>query len=139
MRVMRILIGAVLLLVLAGGASSVQSQEKSGSPAMQSFPYSPDTEITLQGRVEQVKDYRCPVTGTVGSHITVASEGSKIEVHLAPAVFLKDYDIAFKPGDQVKVLGVKITFEDKPAMLARSVTVGRETFVFRDQKGKPLW
>ena len=139
MPAIRILIGAVLLLVLAGAASSVQSQEKAGSPAPQSFPYSPDSEITLQGKIEQVKEYRCPVTGTVGSHITVAAEGTLIEVHLAPAAFLKDYDIVLKAGDQVKVQGVKITFQEKPAMLARSVSVERETFLFRDQKGKPLW
>ena len=29
--------------------------------------------------------------------------------------------------------------EGKPALIAKSVTIGRETFNFRDAKGRPLW
>jgi DNA/RNA endonuclease YhcR with UshA esterase domain len=135
----RILCTALLLLLVAGDAATVSSQEKAGAQAPQAFPYSVDQEVALQGKVDQVKDYKCPVTGRVGSHITVTTDNGPIEVHLAPASFLKDYEIVFKPGDSVKIVGVKITFEGKPAVLARSVSIGRESFMFRDAKGRPLW
>jgi hypothetical protein len=135
----RIRLAALVLLVLAGEASRLKSQEKPSPPAPSAFAYTTGSETTLQGKIEQVKDYRCPVTGTLGSHITVVNDNGKTEVHLAPAAFLKDYEIVFKTGDEVKIVGVKITFEGKPALLARSVSLGRETFAFRDAKGKPLW
>jgi DNA/RNA endonuclease YhcR with UshA esterase domain len=131
----RILFAVLLLLLLVGEASKVTSQEKPTSLQ----PYATENEVTVQGNIEQVNEYKCPVTGTIGSHLTVAVEGGNTEVHLAPTKFLKDYEITFKVGESVKIVGVKLTFDGKPAMLARSVSVGRETFIFRDSKGRPLW
>lgn len=139
MQGIRILFGTLLLLFIAGEASQVVSQEKTAPLPQHDFAYDPGSQTTLQGVIQEVKDYKCPVTGTVGSHISVKGEQEITEVHLAPSKFLKEYEIVLKPGDEVKVVGVKITFEGKPAMLAKSVTVGRETFAFRNDKGKPLW
>lgn len=135
----RILLGSLLLLLIVGEASQVISQEKPAAPAQQDFNYDPANQTTLQGTVQEVKDYKCPVTGTIGTHISVKNDQLTTEVHLAPAKFLKEYEIVLKPGDEVKVVGVKITFDGKPAMLAKTVTVGKETFAFRNDKGKPLW
>jgi hypothetical protein len=135
----RILLGTLLLLLLAGEAFQVISQQKPASPAQQNFTYDKAKEITLQGKIAEVKDYKCPVTGTVGTHISVKNDQSVTEVHLAPAKFLKEYEIVFKPGDDVKVIGATIEFEGKPSLLAKTVTVERETYAFRDKDGKPLW
>lgn len=135
----RILLGTLLLLLMAGEASQVISQVKPAPPGQPDLTYDPANQTTLQGIIQEVKDYKCPVTGTIGTHISVKSEDLTTEVHLAPAKFLKEYEIVLKAGDQVKVVGVKITFDGKPAMLAKTVTVGKETFVFRNDKGKPLW
>jgi hypothetical protein len=32
-----------------------------------------------------------------------------------------------------------VTFDGKPAVLARLIKVKNETFMFRDEKGRPLW
>jgi len=137
MKFTRVLFG-VFALLLAGATMTVVSQEKhSQTPA--GYTYIPTSEQTLRGLVVETKDFQCPVTGTVGSHITVKSEIGGMEVHLAPASFMKQYEINIRKGDQVTVVGSKITFEGKTALIAKSVAIGNETYNFRDQSGKPLW
>lgn len=135
----RILLGTLLLLLAAGEAFQVISQQKPAPTTQQDFTYDKAKEVTLQGKIEEVRDYKCPVTGTVGTHISVKNDQSVTEVHLAPAKFLKEYEIVLKPGDDVKIIGAAIEFEGKPSMLAKTVSVGKETFAFRDKDGKPLW
>jgi hypothetical protein len=52
---------------------------------------------------------------------------------------MKQYEIAIRKNDKVTVFGSRITFEGKPALIARSVVIGRDTFNFRDSNGRPLW
>ena len=137
MRGIKALLG-ILTLPLLVTVSSVVSQEKP-SVVRVSYTYDEASQQTVRGWVVETKDFQCPVTGTVGSHITVKTETGTIEVHLAPASFMKQYDIAFTKDQNVTVVGAKITYEGKPALIAKSVTVGHETFNFRDPKGRPLW
>ena len=137
MKFTRVLLG-VFALLLFGAAMNLISQEKS-SPTHASYTYAPTSEQTMRGWVVETKDFQCPVTGTVGSHITVKNELSSIEVHLAPASFMKQYEISIRKGDNVTVVGSKIMFEGKSALIAKSVAIGNDTYNFRDQSGKPLW
>jgi len=130
--------GALMLVALVAGGLALMSQEKN-PPAQHNYAYDQASQQTLDGLVVETKDYSCPVSGTVGSHITVKGDISSIEVHLAPASFMKQYEIMIRKGDRVTVVGSKINFEGKPALIARSVTVGRETYNFRSPKGIPLW
>ena len=137
MKGIRVLFGIFILLLLMS-ASSVVSQEKN-SPAQAHYTYDEANQQTVRGWVVETRDFQCPVSGAMGSHITVKSEMGNIEVHLAPASFMKQYDIAFTKGQNVTVVGSKITYEGKPALIAKFVAVGLETFNFRDPKGRPLW
>ncbi|HET7873644.1 MAG TPA: hypothetical protein VFL42_14095 [Terriglobales bacterium] len=132
------LIVATLLLGFLGITCLLQSQEK-GTPAQGKYPYDPAKQVTLTGKIQEIKDYHCAVSGTLGSHFSLKAEGETLEVHLAPVNFMKDYEIKFRAGEEAKVIGVKIEFEGKPALMARTVVVGNDTFVFRDEKGRPLW
>lgn len=132
---MKIRLALVIGLLLIAGTSVVVAQ----TAPHESYQYDTAKQQTVTGVVEAVKEYQCPVSGTVGTHITVKLTTGTIEVHLAPAKFLKDYDIAINKGDQVEIQGAKITFEGKPSLIAKSVAVDRVTFAFRDNSGKPLW
>jgi len=128
---------ATMLLGFLGAACVLESQEKA-APAK--YPYEVSRQVTITGRIQQERDYHCPVTGTMGSHITVKEAvGEPLEVHLAPASFLKEFEINLRTGEEAKIVGVKIDFEGKPALLARTVTVDNTTYTFRDEKGRPLW
>jgi hypothetical protein len=132
----RFIVPLLLLAFLA--ATALVPQEKNVA-APHGYAYDQANQQTFAGTVVETKDYNCPVSGTVGSHITVKSDSTSMEVHLAPASFMKQYEIIIHNGDRVSVLGSKINYDGKPALIARSVTVGRDTFNFRDPKGAPLW
>jgi DNA/RNA endonuclease YhcR with UshA esterase domain len=136
MRGLRVIMGTGLLL-LAGRVPGVLAQNKV-SP-LQEFRYDTAKQLVVEGIVEELKDYQCPVTGTVGAHITLRQAGGVIEVHLAPATFMKKYEIVINKGDKVSIQGAKIVFEGKPALLAKTVAVDTTTYVFRSSDGKPLW
>ena len=118
-------------------AACVASREKPAPSAK--YPYDVSKEVTVNGRIQAEQDYRCPVTGTLGAHLTLQAGVGTMEVHLAPVSFMKDYEITFHAGDEAKIVGVKIDFEGRPAVLARTVTVDNGTYTFRDNDGTPLW
>ncbi|HEY6972634.1 MAG TPA: hypothetical protein VJA94_25725 [Candidatus Angelobacter sp.] len=128
----KFLLAVALLIALP--LTLAQNASNNGVPA-----YNVAQEQTFSGIIKEVKEYQCPVTGTVGAHISVAGDFTTLEVHLAPAKFLKDYEIVLKQGDRVTIRGIRFEFDGKPAMLARTVSSGQNTFTFRDPKGRPEW
>jgi DNA/RNA endonuclease YhcR with UshA esterase domain len=126
-------IGLVLTIALAAGA---QKPELSVVVPK----YDPTTEAAFKGTVEEVKDRQCPMSGGLGSHLIVRLSSNKtIEVHLATAKFVKNYDLVFNKGDVVTVVGVKVQFEGVETIFAREVTRGTDTFSFRAKDGTPVW
>lgn len=132
------MLGALLLLLIMLSSAVLIAQDKN-PPAQHNYAYDQATEQIFAGVVVATRDYSCPVSGTMGSHIILKGSSADIEVHLAPARFMKQYEIAIAKGDQVTVVGSKITYEGKPALIARMVIIGRDTYNFRDAKGTPLW
>jgi hypothetical protein len=124
------------LLVLAAATIVVSQQNP---PAQHNYKYEITSQTTVDGIVAETRDYSCPVSGAVGAHITIKTVTSEIEAHLAPVTFLKQYDINIRKGDKVTVVGSRITYEGKPALIAKTVTVDHDTYSFRDDKGRPLW
>ena len=100
--------------------------------------YDPATETTLHGIVVQIKDFECPISGTVGRHMEVKlADGSIVEVHLAPAKYMDDYKIVVT-SEPVMVIGSKVTYHDAPAVIARTFSQ-KITYELRDTNGKPYW
>ena len=137
MKEIRAFLGILIMLLLAS-TGSVISQEKN-TPPHNSYTYDQSAQQTVNGWVIGGRDFQCPVSGTLGSHITVKTETSSIEVHLAPTSFMKQYEILIRKDDNVTVVGSRIMFEGKPALIAKSIVIGRDTYNFRDPKGRPLW
>lgn len=112
---------------------------QNNQPLHENYQYEVSRQVNVRGIVQEVREYQCPVSDTVGTHITLKQDVGSIEVHLAPASFLKKYEIEIRKGDQVEIQGSKIIFEGKPALLAKVVADDNVTFAFRDSSGKPLW
>jgi DNA/RNA endonuclease YhcR with UshA esterase domain len=101
--------------------------------------YNSATEVRLQGVVLDAADHLCPISGGMGSHLILKTQNGTIEVHMGAAKFVKEYQLILAKGDSVEVLGSRVIFEGRDAILAREITRGQETFVFRDANGKPVW
>ena len=62
-----------------------------------------------------------------------------LPVHLGPRWFLDNQDVMIEKGDQLKVKGSLITFEDKPALIAAKIEKGDDILQLRDDDGLPVW
>lgn len=110
------------------------------APANGNAPkYDKATEVKLKGTVADVRDYNCPISGTMGAHLTLKVQDGTIELHLAATKYVKSYEMVFNKGDEIEVLGSKVKFNGADTILAREITRGQDVFVFRDEKGKPVW
>jgi hypothetical protein len=138
MKLIRILLGTLMLFVLMG-STAIVSQEKNPSPTQHNYVYDQFNQETARGWVAEMKDFQCPVSGAMGSHIIIKNEIRSIEIHLAPTAFMKQFEINIRKGDNVTVVGSRIEFEGHTALIAKSVSIGRETYNFRDSQGRPLW
>jgi len=126
----------VLLVILVGALlATVSPAEK--TPKVK---YNPATETKVSGIIEEVKEFECPVSGTMGYHLALRSGDGLVTVHVAASKFIKEYEITFEKGQHIEVLGSKVTLENgEPAVLAREITRGQNTYAFRDKQGNPLW
>jgi hypothetical protein len=109
------------------------------SPQRHLPTYNAAAEVALRGVVENVTDFYCPVSGTEGTHLMVATENGTVEVHVAPSQFLLGRHLEFFRGDQVEVTGSPLIFRGHEALIARTVVRGTQTLALRKADGKPLW
>lgn len=125
----------LLVLVVTLHASGAQNLANEAVPK-----YDKAVEAVFKGRVEDVHDRNCPVSGGMGSHLMlIEADGSLIEVHLALAKFVNRYDLVFHKGDVLEVTGMKVKFKGADTIFARKIKRGNDEFLFRDNDGKPLW
>ncbi len=109
------------------------------SPRQRVPVYNASDEVEVQGVVQDVQEFYCPISGEVGTHLTVKTENGAVQVHLAPTHFLRNNNLRFSPGDQIRVAGSRIIYRGHEAMIARTATLGGQTIAFRETNGHPLW
>jgi hypothetical protein len=128
----RVVVGmaaALVLMVAMGVRASAQ---------MAPMTYDLRTEATLTGTVDDVMTV--PGTGPMsGTHLALKTKTETIHVMLGPTAFVEKQGVAFAKGDQVSVVGSRIKGQGFEAILARTVTKGRQTITLRDEDGAPRW
>jgi hypothetical protein len=101
--------------------------------------YDPATETTLKGVVDDVKEVPNSYAGETGLHLMLKTEAGILEVQVAPVSFLKAMEITFAKGDELKIVGSKVTKDGNALVLARDITRGSNELVMRDKQGDPVW
>jgi len=108
-------------------------------PKQRAPQYNVATEAKVEGVVQEVRQFWCPINGDEGTHLMLKTDTGILEVHVAPLHFLEGNDVSFRQGDQIAVVGSTVTYEGHDAMIARKITRGDQTFAFRQPNGRPLW
>ena len=121
-------------LVALATAATVQAQRGAGGPN-----YNTATEVTLNATVTEVRNIPAQGRGPGGVHLIVSADGASHEIHVGPASFMSSKGFAFAQGDPVKIIGSKVTLDEKPVVLAREITKDGKVLTLRDAKGFPLW
>ena len=101
--------------------------------------YNPNTETTIEGTVQEVQNYYCPVSGGEGTHLVVATASGGVQVHLAPRGFLRMQNWNFQVGDHVRIVGSEMTYGAHADMVARTISRDGFTVAVRRPDGKPVW
>jgi hypothetical protein len=105
--------------------------------------YNPQTVTTVKGKVESLENL--PSLGPGGGrgmmHLTAVlkTDQGSIAVHLGPAWYLEQQQAALKVGDLMEVTGSKVTFNQKPTIIAKELRVNGKTVNLRDEQGFPRW
>jgi len=101
--------------------------------------YNAQTVETVSGEVVKVDKIK-PMKGmSYGIHLLLKTEKGEISVHLGPAWYINNQDMAVAAGDKVEVKGSRVEFGGKPAIIAAEVKKGDETLKLRDDDGFPMW
>jgi len=108
-------------------------------PEQRAPRYSAATEVTVEGAVQEVQQYWCPINGDEGTHLMLKTDNGVLEVHVAPRRFLAGNGVSFNRGDRIAVVGSMVMYQGHDAMIARRITRGDQTFAFRQPDGRPLW
>jgi hypothetical protein len=131
MRMLKILtvVAFILVVVLILGNGAKQRAPK----------YNAATEVKVEGVVQEVQQFWCPINGDEGTHLMLKTDNGILQVHVAPRRFLEGNGVTLNKGDQIAVVGSTVTYEGHDAMIARKITRGDQTFAFRQPDGRPLW
>ena len=110
-----------------------------GAGASYGRMYDPKTVETVSGEVVDLA-FLTPAKGMGrGVHLLLKTDKETISVHLGPAWFIENQDLKIEKGDRIEVRGSRITFQQKPAIIAAEVKKGDETLLLRDDNGIPVW
>jgi hypothetical protein len=104
------------------------------------LPYDVTTETKVSGVVEAVQELHCPWSGAdPGIHLLLKTDGGTVYVHVGEGKFLRAHGVMFARGDQIEVLGQRLSVGGDEALIARELAGGGRRFAVRDVQGKPLW
>jgi len=119
-------------------ASYTVAADTAKDPKAPGPSYDTATVVDIQAKVSAVREVPkgSPMEGL---HLMMQSGGETLDVYVGPPEFVKVFEVTFKPGDQVHVIGSKVTFEGSTVILAREVSIGTVTLLCRDKEGEPLW
>ena len=122
--------------LLSAGLFVLASYALAQRPAMRI--YNPDTETTVKGKVEQVKQ----ITGRRGwngTHLVLKTDAETMDVHVGPSSYLVKQGFSFAEGDQVEVVGSRVKMGESEAVIAREINKDGKRLVLRDAQGVPAW
>jgi hypothetical protein len=129
---------AVTLCVLALGTITA-GPAKDAVKTEQEPKYDAGTVIDFGAVVVEVREVQKgnPLGGV---NLMVRTESDATwSVYLAPADFVKSFEITFRKGDNIHVIGSKVKFGADIVVLAREVRRESATLYLRGRNGEPYW
>jgi CBS domain containing-hemolysin-like protein len=101
--------------------------------------YDPKAVETLSGEVIKV-DKITPMKGMhYGVHVQLKTEKETLSVHLGPGWYIERLDTKIEKGDKIEVKGARVSFANKPAIIAAEIKKGDNILKLRDENGIPVW
>lgn len=122
----------ILLISLVVRPVAATTKGANGSAAP--FSYDAAREVTLTGTVSSVLAKAAP--GMIGgAHLLFATSSGPVDASLGRFGLRGKGAVSVAAGQQIDVTGVMKTIQNKPIFLVRSVRVGSDVYIIRNQHG----
>ena len=100
--------------------------------------YDPKSEVTVKGTIEDVQE-QAGKGGWTGTHLVLKTESGTLPIHVGPSAYIAKKQFSFAKGDEIEILGSKVSIAGKETLLAREITKEGKTLVLRNAQGVPGW
>jgi hypothetical protein len=127
----------LVTILLSVGFLAVAAGQSAGAQGARN--YDPRAEVRVKGVVQEVQQLMRGMRCCTGTHLLLKTDTETLDVHVGPSSFVQQSQFSFANGDEVEVLGSKVTMAGKEILLAREITKGEKTLVLRDAQGIPMW
>lgn len=101
--------------------------------------FNPGALETLRGKVISVDRFTPFRQMGYGFLVLLQTPSGPIDVHVGPGWYVTQQGFELSPGDEIVVRGSRITFEDKPAIMAIRIQKGQRVLELRGEDGTPVW
>ncbi|GAB4229293.1 MAG: hypothetical protein Tsb0021_07050 [Chlamydiales bacterium] len=102
--------------------------------------FDPQNMVAFSGRVAEVVQVPHPGGVMYGIHISVEDNDKLIQVHLGPAWFLEMIGLDLQQGEEVRIKGSLVNFnEDVQFVIASEIAVDDTIYTLRNNEGVPEW
>ena len=101
--------------------------------------YDPATVVELLGDIENVRE-EADSGALQGFYVALfKTETESLDIYLGPIEFIRRFDVGFKSGDRLQVIGSKVRTASGWFVLAREVERDNSTLYLRNKQGRPYW
>jgi hypothetical protein len=101
--------------------------------------YDTQTVETIRGEIIAIAKVAHHDRRAYGVHLLLKTAAGTVSVHLGPSWFIVRQRIKLRPDDRIEVTGSRITYRDRPVVIAAQIRKGHQSMVLRDSRGFPLW
>jgi hypothetical protein len=138
------LIAALILLTVSSLAYSQRGMggrgNRSGNSGVRGNRfYDTTTVVTISGTITAIDTVAPSNRMAGGIHLTLKNDKETIPVQLGPSTYMEQQSVKLAVNDSIDVRGSRVTFNDKPAIIAATITRGTDTLKLRSDNGIPLW
>lgn len=95
---------------------------------------------TIHGRITAIRAFTPKDEMPEGVMLKVEADNNQTyDVHLGPKWFIERQQMQFRDGDRVRIVGSRIDFEGKTAIMASEVWRDDHVLMLRNKNGLPAW
>lgn len=101
--------------------------------------YNTETEMTVEGKIIKVEVADSGYGRFPAVIVDLKSKDDTMKVYIAPNWYLTNEKIELKKDQSITVTGSKVTHNDQPLIITRTMKYDGKEITFRDSKGVPAW
>ena len=105
--------------------------------------YNPQTEESIKGTVISIDRIASNQRMYCGIHLLVKTDEETIPVHLGPEWYIEEalanQDITIEIDDKIEIIGSRIIYGEKQAIVAAELKKRSKKLTLRDEIGVPFW